>query len=103
MHRTVMGRQSLETFVSATGDENAVAIAFEDFLGHVPQHGIVFDHHDGFRPPVSLAGALPSGDRFSVSVGGGKKNFEGRPLIRFAVEPDIAVVLLDDAVNGGQP
>ena len=92
---------NLKGFLAGGGFENLIAAFFEDFAGHVPQDGFVFDNQNGFRAAGDNGGGkspgfLSGGGDFA---GGGKKHIERGAFSGFTIRFDPAFMLFDNAIN----
>src|ERR1035441_4581750 len=93
-----------QSFGPGTGLEHSVGLAFEKVADELAQHLLVFDHQDGFfaaADGLQNHGSLGGG--LGGALGGGEIDLECGADADLAGDFGPALVLFDDAINGGQP
>src|ERR1039458_9621200 len=90
-------------FGAGPGLEHPVGLAFEKVADELAQHLLVFDHQDGFFTAADRLGHHGSlGGGLGGTSGGGEIDLERGADANLAGDFGPALVLFDDAVNGGQ-
>src|SRR6266568_203830 len=94
--------ETVKRFVAIHGRDDPVAEHAEKLFRQFPHRGIVIDHEDRFRPPFEkhFRAGFPFRSRRLCPR---EVDFKGRPVARFAIDVDEAVMLLDDPIDDGQP
>src|SRR5439155_23260751 len=87
---------------AVTRRDHPVTLLLQDLAGEIAEAGLVFDEEEG----LDTAGYLgPDGRGLALGGSAGdprEVDGEARPLVRGAVDGDVALALLDDAVHGGE-
>ena len=92
----------VEGFRAVGRGDHLVAVAGEDPLGDLAQGFLVLDDQDGLSPGRALVGRGLGRQRTAASVVTGSVMLKVVPAAGFGVDPDVAVGLGEDPVDGGQ-
>src|SRR3982751_2207928 len=82
--------------------KHVVPLLLKDLANKVPNYHFFFHHKYGFRTPVHSRNLGPSLLRLNCLIDLWQVNLERRALAHLAIDPYVAVALLDYAVDGGQ-
>src|SRR5882724_2357883 len=92
----------IDRVASVADGMDVVAVPGQHSLDEIPDRVLVFDVKDGFvADRVTMCRACPRA-RALVLIGARQIDLERRAVTDFAVHPDVAAALLDDAVHGGE-
>src|SRR5208337_2028509 len=89
-------------FGSVLGFDDLVAAGLKKFPGDFADVLLIFREEDGFRARGYLRGGHGSAGVFLDLIDAGDIDFEASAFTKFAVDPDEAATLLDNAVDRGQ-
>src|ERR1051325_9762366 len=98
----VLSRQS-NCFTTVRSFYNFIAVAFQSLTRELTQHLFIFNQQDGLRSPRHFLAFNIALVFFNAIVNTRQVDLEGGPSADFAIHPDIAALLFDDAVARRQP
>ena len=99
-----MRARNLDGGSRVSGFEHGVSLTLQVLAGELAHGGFIFHQQDGFVAGRDLRDwdRRLGSDEFSTGRDPRQIDLERRSPAGFAVHPDVAAALLDDAVNGGE-